>query len=170
VNWAVIFDTDSETEITLERIAAICATSIRTYVAPSGRAILGGIGMGSVLAVEVGRLLDSVAGVLVLDPEAASKEAITRAMARLKRMRILRPAQKKNMALAHDLMVKYKFSPVENSKTQIAAVVPKDDIWGLTRQWLPIADIRISDLQTGSFLREPNVLRGLLREVVGVYV
>lgn len=169
VNWAVTLDTDSENKTTVQGIAAICASFIRTYANPSSQTILGGIGMGGVLAVEVGRLLDNVAGVLVLDPAAASKDAITQAMDRLKRMRILRPAQKKNMTLASDLMVGYKPSPVENSKTRLVAIVPKADDGGLARQWLPRAVIRDADLQSGSFLKQPDVLGSQLREVLSMW-
>lgn len=169
VNWAVSFDTGSENEITLERLAAICASFVRTYINPSGRTILGGVGMGGVLAVEVGKLLDNVAGVLVLDPAAASKDAIVRAMNRLKRMRILRPAQERSMALASNLVAMYRFSPVEDSHAGWIAIAPKtDDDWALTREWLPRAVIRDTDLRSELFFRQPDALRDQLREILHV--
>lgn len=160
VDWPTAPSVESEGTRSIEALVAACASSIRAHVNLSSRVILGGVDVGSVIAVEVGRLLDNVAGVLALDPSAASTDAITRTRDRLKRMRILRPAQEKNMTLARELMSGYTFPPVDSSKVEVVAIVPKAEgtnAGSLARNWFPGADIRGVDVLSESFLKKPGV-------------
>ncbi|EOA91583.1 uncharacterized protein SETTUDRAFT_152662 [Exserohilum turcica Et28A] len=169
VNWAVASGTDSENESSIKSIAQTLASAISSGISSSRRVILGGVGVGGVLAVEVGGLLhNNIAGVIVLDPATASKDVIAQSMDRLKRMRILRPAQKKNMTLASDLVVAYKPASVENNGMKLITVVPTAGDLGVAREWGPSTVVHHVELESGAFLKKIDVLGEKLREVLGM--
>jgi iterative type I PKS product template protein len=165
VNWGLISNSDSDDKPNIESIAQMCALAMRTNVDFGSRTILGGVGVGGVLAVEVGRLLDKILGVIILDPAAASKDCIIQSMDRLKRMRILRPAQKKSMTLASSFMHGYKSPNVESDDVRLLCIASSTGDLDSSEPWVPKEVIYHDDLKSGCFLKQPDVLAGQLREL-----
>lgn len=157
VDWPADVNVDEPGQVAA--LAAAMAASITSHDA-AGPYVIGGVNFGAILAAEVAKVLGAdVRGLLLLDPPTAA-DHITRTKDRLARMRMLRPAQRKNIDAAAAAFQSYTFdnSGSEALSSIVVAAKPSESETSRWNNWLRGVDVVVVEgAQPGGLMRSPSV-------------